>query len=456
MAARLRSRRSSADVARGFTLLEVMLALTIGTTVLLILSMAIHLQLKFTDAGRTDVEEAQLARAIMRQVADDLRASVFPKPIEVEGASAAFKAAADAAKKAASAAAASSGQQAGGGSGSPQGSSAGASQGRGAAQGGGQGTGTTGGQTGGAATGGGATGGQTGGGATTGGAATGGATGGGGAGGASMGASGGAGAGMSGGSASGGAGGASGSTASGTSGSTTTTTTLITGLYGTAYSLQFDLARVPRVDEWTVMPAGPAASLATLTQPGLDRTSEVKTVAYMLLTGSPLGGTMPASTTGLGQTATGLVRTERDRATAAYARSGATLNVSSGKQELLAPEVTSLAFRYFDGTSWYTAWDSTQMQGIPTAVEIQLGIRSSKTRTGSPEEVSAPAVAGAAAPAANSLTYRMVVQIPVARSGAITKLQLQDDEAEASASGSSGGLGGATGGTSGSTLGSGT
>ncbi len=433
-----------------------MLALMIGTTVLLVLSMAIHLQLKFTDAGRTDVEEAQLARAIMRQVADDLRASVFPKPIEVEGASAAFKAAADAAKKAASASAAASGQQVGGGSGSPQGSSAGASQGRGAAQGGGQGGGA-GGQTGGAA-GGGATGGQTGGGATPGGAPTGGATGGGGggAGGASVGATGGAGAGMSGGSMSGGAGGASGSATSGTSGSTTTTTTLITGLYGTAYSLQFDVARVPRVDEWTVMPAGPAASLATLTQPGLDRTSEVKTVAYMLLTGSPLGGAMPASTTGLGQSVTGLVRTEMDRATAAYARSGATLNVSTGKQELLAPEVTSLAFRYFDGTSWYTAWDSTQMQGIPTAVEIQLGVRSSKTRTGSPEAVSTPAVAGAAAPAANSLTYRMVVQIPVARSGAITKLQLQDDEAEASASGSSGGLGGATGGTSGSTLGSGT
>ena len=95
-------------------------------------------------------------------------------------------------------------------------------------------------------------------------------------------------------------------------------------------------------------------------------------------------------------------------------------------------------------------------EGIPTAVEIQLGVRSSKTRTGTPEEVAAPTVAGGPAPAANAIFYRLVVQIPVARSGTITQLEIQDEEAEASASGSSSTLGGGTGGASGSTLGSGT
>jgi hypothetical protein len=423
-----------------------MLALMIGTMVLLALSMAINLQLKFTDSGRTDVEEAQLARAILRQVADDLRSSVFPAPIDVEGASDAFKAAAEAAKKAS---AVSGGQQqSGSGSGSDGSGQGGASGQGGSSQGGASSGQSSGGQTP-----------QTGGmgdGATQG---TGGQTGAAGAtGGSSIG--GGAAGGLTGGSTGSGASGATGGTSGTGTGTETdsTTTTLVTGLYGSAYQIQFDIARVPRTDEWNAMPAGAAAGLAAVSQPGLDRTSEVKTVAYMLLTGSPLAGGQPIGPSGLAQPTTGLVRTEMDRATAAYAQTGATLSLSTGKQELLAPEVTSLMFRYFDGTTWYTDWDSTVRQGLPVAVEIQLGVQSSKARTGSVEQAPAAAVAGAT-PAVNSLLYRLVVQIPAARSGTNTQLQMQDDEAEASASGSSGtGTGAAGSGTSGgsSTLGSGT
>lgn len=406
----------------------------IGTMVMLALTMAINLQLKYTDVGRTDVEEAQLARAILRQVADDLRSSVFPTAIEVEGAAEAFKAAAEAAKKV-TAAAAASGEDAGAsGSGSGQGESQGGqSSGGGAA--GGQFGAATGGQTGGAATGA-----QTGGASTLGGGAAGGLTGG--AGGSSLGGATGA--------------GTTGEEGTSTDGSTATTT-LVTGLYGTPYSLQFDIARVPRSDEWTAMPAGAAAGLAAVTTPGLDRTSEVKTVSYMLLTDSPLAGGASVTSTGLAQPTTGLVRTEMDRATAAYAQTGATLSLSTGKQELLAPEVNSLAFRYFDGTSWYTQWDSTTQQGLPTAVEIQLGVASSQTRSGQPAAAPAATVAGAA-PVENTLLYRLVVQIPGARGSSITQLELQDEEAEAAAAESaSGGLGTGTGtGVSGSTLGSGT
>jgi len=440
---------TAARKPRGFTLLEVMLALMIGTMVLLALSMAINLQLKFTDSGRTDVEEAQLARAILRQVSDDLRSSVFPAPIDVEGASDAFKAAAEAAKKATAA----SGQQQ---TGSTSGS--GGQSGTGGQGGSGQG-GATGGQTGGGQTGGA----QTGQSAGAGDGSTQGTGGQGGAAGATGGSSlggGAAGGGLTGGSTGGGSlGSTGGTTGTGTgTDSTTTTTTLVTGLHGSAYQIQFDIARVPRTDEWNAMPAGAAAGLAAVSQPGLDRTSEVKTVAYMLLTGSPLAGGQPIGPSGLAQPTTGLVRTEMDRATAAYASTGATLSLSTGKQELLAPEVTSLMFRYFDGTSWYTDWNSTVRQGLPVAVEIQLGVQSSKARSGSAEQSPTAAVAGAT-PAVNTLLYRLVVQIPVARSGAITQLQMQDDEAAASGSGSSGtGTGTSGAGTSGgsSTLGSGT
>jgi prepilin-type N-terminal cleavage/methylation domain-containing protein len=41
--------------------------------------------------------------------------------------------------------------------------------------------------------------------------------------------------------------------------------------------------------------------------------------------------------------------------------------------ELLAPEVVSLQFRYFDGLEWYEEWDSTAAGAIPAAVEVTLG-----------------------------------------------------------------------------------
>jgi uncharacterized membrane protein YgcG len=397
-------------------LLEVLLALMIGTLVLLALTTAINLQLKFTDVGRTDVEEAQLARAIFRQLADDLRGSVYPAPIEVEGADAAFKAAAEAAKKAASAASGDSGQPSGptGSSGSGQSGGEAGDEGSAGEAPGGQSSGA-----------GGAT--NFGGGATSGQAGSG-------LGASSLG---------GGGSSAGGLGATSGSGTSGTSGtgdgtsSDSTTTTLLTGLYGDAYQLQFDLARVPRPDEWTALPAGAAAGLAAAVQPGLDRTSEVKTVSYLLLTSSPLAGGTAVGTSSLPPAAAGLVRTEMDRATAAYARTGASLNVSTGKTELLAPEVTALGFRYFDGTSWYESWDSMTRQGLPQAVEIQLGVRRSRTRSGSAEEVPVATVAGAA-PVEEALVYRLVVQIPGARSSAVTQLEFEQESAESSDSGTSG------------------
>jgi prepilin-type N-terminal cleavage/methylation domain-containing protein len=62
--------------AQGFTLLEVILALALSTLVLAAIGFAISSHLRFLDAGRTGVEEAQLARAILSQIADDLRNAV--------------------------------------------------------------------------------------------------------------------------------------------------------------------------------------------------------------------------------------------------------------------------------------------------------------------------------------------------------------------------------------------
>lgn len=64
----------------GFTLVEVMLALSLVTLVLAVVGIAINTYLGLLDSGRTEVEEGQLARALLRRIADDLRSAVQYDP----------------------------------------------------------------------------------------------------------------------------------------------------------------------------------------------------------------------------------------------------------------------------------------------------------------------------------------------------------------------------------------
>ena len=40
--------------------------------------------------------------------------------------------------------------------------------------------------------------------------------------------------------------------------------------------------------------------------------------------------------------------------------------------QVVAPEVSALQFRYFDGRMWYNTWDSDSVGRIPRAVEVQI------------------------------------------------------------------------------------
>lgn len=64
----------------GFTLFEVILAIALGAVLLTLIGTAINLYLVQVDAGRTRVEEAQLARSILTMIADDIRATTIYKP----------------------------------------------------------------------------------------------------------------------------------------------------------------------------------------------------------------------------------------------------------------------------------------------------------------------------------------------------------------------------------------
>jgi hypothetical protein len=99
---------------------------------------------------------------------------------------------------------------------------------------------------------------------------------------------------------------------------------------------------------------------------------------------------------------------------------------------LSVPEVAAISFRYFDGTSWTSSWNSIQRKSLPAAVEVQLQLAAA--RNGVPgaavdqptaadaaadldqAELSAGEVelAGIALPGAATLgpSYRLVVDLP--------------------------------------------
>jgi hypothetical protein len=75
------------DRRPGITLLEVLLALALTGVVMLVVSMAIDLNLWALDIRRSNVEQAQVARAVLRHIATDLRSAVRYVPIDLSGVS---------------------------------------------------------------------------------------------------------------------------------------------------------------------------------------------------------------------------------------------------------------------------------------------------------------------------------------------------------------------------------
>jgi len=79
-----RRRRSSdcAGLRGGFTLLELVLALVLAVVLLALIGSAIRLYLSGSQSGRTNVEEAALARNLLQMIAADLRATVRFEPVD--------------------------------------------------------------------------------------------------------------------------------------------------------------------------------------------------------------------------------------------------------------------------------------------------------------------------------------------------------------------------------------
>lgn len=146
------------------------------------------------------------------------------------------------------------------------------------------------------------------------------------------------------------------------------------GLYGSQYELTLDVSRLPRPDEY-FPPQGSMISPTLTDVPG-----DIKNVSYFVQSPNAMGvqdsldafNDATAVTSGM---SSGLVRRQLDRAILAYAEEMADSTRLMRTGELIAPEVVSLEFAYFDGVQWTYTWDSST-QSLPWLIQVSLGIQS--------------------------------------------------------------------------------
>ncbi len=305
----------------GFTLLELILSLALCAVVAGLIGSLVHIYLINQETGRDSVQQSQMARAILNMIAEDVRTSVRYQSFDTSGLQELLSGAT------------------GGGS-------------------------TSGGATSGGSSGGSSTGGSSSGGGGTTGAATSGST--------------------SGASAAGASSSGTGATDAGST-STTSTAPLPPGIYGSSTSIEIDVSRLPRPDEY--YPKVGDTSLGTLG----DMPSDVKTVGYYVQ--SPRSDGVQDSLGQLSQQAAslnagtlavangGLVRRSVDRAVTQYSYEMGQSSQLQRTGELIAPEVLAIEFQYFDGATWQTQWDGSQ-QGLPHVVKITIAMqRDSKAKS---------------------------------------------------------------------------
>jgi hypothetical protein len=193
----------------------------------------------------------------------------------------------------------------------------------------------------------------------------------------------------------------------------TTTTDLVTstltltkpGMIGNQTQIQFDISRLPRMEQW-------APTLSTTPGVLADVPSDVKTVTYFVQApgtiagvADPLQGYLPTSSTDPSMVGGGLVRRELDRAASKWATESGGLTGLMMTGDLIATEVVSVGFEYFDGTIWQLTWNSDTNQAMPKAIRITLTV-TDETATSNVDTLTTGIAAG-------TRTFTHIVQLPV-------------------------------------------
>jgi type II secretory pathway pseudopilin PulG len=146
----------------------------------------------------------------------------------------------------------------------------------------------------------------------------------------------------------------------------------IPGLIGNQNQIQIDVSRLPRLEEYTQMLDQDTANID-------DVPSDVKTVTYFVQAPGagvvdPLDAIDTPTSNSANELTGGLVRRALDRNVTQYASEIGNLNQLAQTGQLLAPEVTSLQFQYWDGIIWQLEWSSDEYEELPLAIRIDLSM----------------------------------------------------------------------------------
>lgn len=145
------------------------------------------------------------------------------------------------------------------------------------------------------------------------------------------------------------------------------------GMIGNQSEIQFDISRLPRLEQWQQTLSESPSEIA-------DIPSDHKTVTYYVQPAGATGGVNDPLQNYLPQTAEantgvapgGLVRRELDRAANKWAVESGGIGGLLTTGDLVATEIAAVEFSYFDGIQWQIFWNSDDMQGLPMAVQIKI------------------------------------------------------------------------------------
>lgn len=189
--------------------------------------------------------------------------------------------------------------------------------------------------------------------------------------------------------------GSTGSTAGGSTSSASDSTTTATepvdaystqksGLFGDADSLVVHVCLPSRFSSGMSATTGQSATAGVALS-----SSDLQSVAYFLAGSSSSlaqqfsGALTSAAMTRPGQQLGGLARVQADRMAMQAASDSGDMSSMSGNVKLLAPEVSSIQFEFFDGVSWTSTWDSATSTSLPNAVRVTIDFHPPDTsRTG--------------------------------------------------------------------------
>ncbi|WP_339731140.1 prepilin-type N-terminal cleavage/methylation domain-containing protein [uncultured Gimesia sp.] len=173
------------------------------------------------------------------------------------------------------------------------------------------------------------------------------------------------------------------------------------GVYGTAQSLVLHTSRPARQPMLISQTAGSPSSQ-----------SDLLSVSYFLAVAGSEGlqgavGDRFRDASSLGNGTQGLARLEGDRLAMSKADESADYEQLAQQSQLLAPEIGSLQFQYFDGTDWLEVWDSIEYGTVPQAVKVTIGFRNAEEAQGVLNSVNEK-ING------SGNTFSMVIALPLA------------------------------------------